>query len=185
MKNRRTRNNKRTLNNRMNKKNKSRRDRGRGRGTGEQSIFLGIPINFEEFCRISKYTDRSSESTDVKPMTRFLKSKGVNLAVERIIRDQYVLGYPIESFSHYAGEERSEDGSGYVEGFKSLDDLIDELRDKRDQFQEELHALNPEVGKVYLYGYEGIEVDKEDEEYLEKMYREPEPYIFNLCSTQH
>ena len=76
------------------------------------------------------------------------------------------------------GEEEGE------EGFKNIDELIDELRDKRDQFQDELSTLNSEIDKVYLYPFEGIEVNKDDEEYLEKMYRKPEPYIFNLASTQ-
>ena len=44
--------------NKMSKKNvQSKRNVGSGRNKGEQSIFLGIPINFEEFCRIAKYTD--------------------------------------------------------------------------------------------------------------------------------
>jgi vacuolar-type H+-ATPase subunit I/STV1 len=162
--------------NKMSKKNvQSKRNVGSGRSKGEQSIFFGIPINFEEFCRITKYTERS---TDIEPMTRFLKGKRVNLEVNRIIRDQYVLGYPIEKFSYYQGEEEGE------EGFKNIDELIDELRDKRDQFQDELSTLNSEIDKVYLYPFEGIEVNKDDEEYLEKMYRKPEPYIFNLASTQ-
>jgi len=149
--------------------------------SGERSIFLGIPIDFDEFCRISGYTKINIESTDVGPMTRFLESQGVHLIVDRIIRDQYVLGYQIENFSYYSGEERV--GDGYVEGFKPLDSLLDELKDKRTRFQLELHALNPKIGKVYLYPYEGMDGDKDDEEYLKKFYRWPEPYIFNLCSA--
>jgi len=183
-KTRKLRKSKRSRKNKMMTMNtQSKRSVGSGKTSGERSIFLGIPINFEEFCRITKYTSTNRESTDVRPMTRFLKDKGFNLIVDRMIRDQYVLGYQIESFSYHAGEEKSEDGRSYEEGFKPLDNLIDELRDKRVQFKAELHELNPEIDKVYLYPYEGVEVDKDDEEYLEKMYREPEPYIFNLCST--
>lgn len=148
--------------------------------SGERSIFLGIPIDFDEFCRISGYKKSNIESTDVGPMTRYLESRGAHLIVERIKRDQYVLGYQIEKFSCYAGEERDDNGY-YVEGFKPLDSLIDELKDKRIRFRIELRALNSEIGRVYLYPYEGIEVDKDDEEYLEKFYRWPEPYIFNLA----
>ena len=135
----------------------------------------------KEFQRITGY--RGGE--DQRAMNEFLKSININFEIRQNIRYQYILGYQIDSFSNHTGQEKNENGKfePFRNGFKNIDELIRELTEKKSEFQTEIQKLkerNPSFDKVKLYAFEGLQ-DGEDDDYEEHFYRDPEPYIFNLC----